>query len=53
MLPKEFAREEVKALRIAQGMKPDPNALLRKWIERGAVSKSDVGGVYVKCSVTA
>ena len=53
MLPKEFTREDVKALRIAQGMKPDPNALLRKWIERGVISKSDTGGVYVKCSVTA
>ena len=53
MLSKEFTREDVKALRIAQGMKPDPNALLRKWIERGVISKSDTGGVYVKCSVTA
>ena len=28
MLPKEFTREEVKALRIAQGMKPDPKNVL-------------------------
>ena len=53
MLPKEFTREDVKALRIAQGMKPDPSALLRKWIERGVVSKSDSNGLYVKCGVTA
>ena len=48
MLPKEFTREDVKALRIAQGMKPDPNALLRKWIERKVVLKDDSRGVYVK-----
>ena len=53
LLPKEFTREDVKALRIAQGMKPDPNTLLRKWIERGVILKSDIGGVYMKRSVTA
>ena len=53
MLPNEFTREDVKALRIAQGMKPDPNTLLRKGIERGVILKSDIGGVYMKRSVTA
>ena len=53
MLPNEFTREDVKALRIAQGMKPDPNTLLRKWIGRGVILRSDIDGVYMKLSVTA
>ena len=48
MLPKEFTREDVKALRIAQGMKPDPNGLLRQWVKRGVVVKDEAAGVYVK-----
>ena len=52
MLPKEFTREEVKVLRIAQGMKPDPNGLLRQWVNRGVVVKDEARGVYVNCSVT-
>ena len=48
LLPKEFTREDVKALRIAQGMKPDPNGLLRQWVNRGVVVKDEAAGVYVK-----
>lgn len=48
MLPREFTREDVKALRIAQGMKPDPNGVLKQWIFRGVVAKDDERGVYVK-----
>ena len=48
MLPKEFTREDVKALRIAQGMKPDPNGLLRQWVNRGVIVKEAAAGVYVK-----
>ena len=48
MLPNEFTREDVKALRIAQGMKPDPNGLLRQWVNRGVVVKDEAAGVYVK-----
>ena len=35
MLPNEFTREDVKALRIAQGMKPDPRKSLANWVRRG------------------
>ena len=49
MLPKEFTREDVKALRIAQGMKPDPRDVLSKWEKRGTVVKDSSRGVYVKC----
>jgi hypothetical protein len=48
MLPKEFTREDVKALRIAQGMKPDPSGLLRQWVKRGVVVKDEAAGVYAK-----
>ena len=53
MLPNEFTREDVKALRIAQGMKPDPSALLRKWVERSLVVRVDGRNVYTKVCVTA
>ena len=48
MLPEEFTREDVKALRTAQGMKPDPSGLLRQWVNRGVVVKGEAAGVYVK-----
>ena len=48
MLPKEFTREEVKALRIAQGMKPDPRNVLNMWQRRGLVMKDENRDVFVK-----
>ena len=37
MLPQEFIREQVQELRIAEGMKPNPTEMLKKWIQRGKV----------------
>ena len=48
LLPQEFTRDDVRALRIAQGMKPDPNGMLRQWMNRGQISKDDARGIYVK-----
>ena len=48
MLPKEFTREDVKALRIAQGMKPDPKSVLGQWVKNGRVVKDAERGIYVK-----
>ena len=48
LLPDEFTREDVKALRIAQGMKPDPNNAIKQWLHRGQVEKDDARGLYVK-----
>ena len=48
MLPKEFTREEVRALRIAQGMKPNPSDMLCQWVKRGVVVRDDERGVFVK-----
>ena len=48
MLPKEFTREDVKALRIAQGMKPDPRNVLNMWQRRGLVMKDENRDVFVK-----
>ena len=48
MLPREFTREDVKALRIAQGMKPDPKEVLKKWIARGQVVRDEQRGVYIR-----
>jgi hypothetical protein len=48
LLPKEFTREDVRALRIAQGMKPDPKNMLSHWVCKGMVERDDSRGVYVK-----
>ena len=48
MLPKEFTREDVKALRIAQGMKPDPKMVISNWVKRGLVVRDESRGVCVK-----
>ena len=43
MLPNEFTREDVKALRIAQGMKPDPKNVLNQWLRNGRVEQLERG----------
>ena len=48
MLPNEFTREDVKALRIAQGMKPDPKMAISNWVKRGLVVRDESRGVCVK-----
>ena len=48
MLPNEFTREDVKALRIAQGMKPDPSDSLKNWVRRGLVTRCDERKSFVK-----
>ena len=49
LLPQEFTRDDVRALRIAQGMKPDPRIVLSQWLAKGAVVRDDERGLYVKC----
>ena len=48
LLPQEFTRDDVRALRIAQGMKPDPNNAIKQWLHRGQIEKDDARGLYVK-----
>ena len=48
LLPQEFTRDDVRALRIAQGMKPDPTALINKWGTRKQVLRDAERGAYVK-----
>ena len=48
LLPQEFTRDDVRALRIAQGMKPDPKEVLKKWIARGQVVRDEQRGVYIR-----
>ena len=48
LLPQEFTRDDVCALRIAQGMKPDPNNAIKQWLHRGQIEKDDVRGLFVK-----
>ena len=48
LLPQEFTRDDVRALRIAQGMKPDPKVVLSQWLAKGAIVRDDERGLYVK-----
>ena len=49
LLPQEFTRDDVRALRIAQGMKPDPRDMLAQWIKRGLIRRDDERSTFVKC----
>ena len=49
LLPQEFTRDDVRALRIAQGMKPDPRVVLSQWVAKGTIVRDDERGLYVKC----
>ena len=53
MLPSEFTREDVKALRIAQGMSPDPKNILNMWRTRRLIVKDDARGLYYKTSFSS
>ena len=48
LLPQEFTRDDVRALRIAQGMKPDPKQVISKWLAREQIVKDEARGVFVK-----
>ena len=48
LLPQEFTRDDVRALRIAQGMKPDPKQVISKWLAREQIVKDDSRGIFVK-----
>ena len=48
LLPDEFTKQQVEALRMAQGMKPDPKLMISNWIKRGQVKKDAGRGVYIK-----
>ena len=43
LLPQEFTRDDVRALRIAQGMKPDPKNVLNQWLRNGRVEQLERG----------
>ncbi len=48
LLPQEFTRDDVRALRIAQGMKPDPKMAISNWVKRGLVLRDESRGLYSK-----
>ena len=50
---RKFTREDVKALRIAQGMSPDPRNVLNAWQTRRLVVKGEERGVFVKTSFSS
>ena len=49
LLPDEFTREQVRDVRVAQGMKPNPKNMLAQWVSRGYIKLESTRGVYVKC----
>ena len=48
LLPMEFTRQQAEELRVAQGMKPNPKAMLSTWKKRGYVTLDEQRGVYVQ-----
>ena len=48
LLPQEFTREQVREVRMAQGMQPNPKNMLAQWVHRGFVRHDEERGVYVK-----
>ena len=48
MLPEEFTREQVKELRMAQGMDANPKHMLSAWKKRGFIVLDESRGVYTK-----
>ena len=48
MLPKEFTREQVRDLRIAQGLRPNPRNQLASWVSRGHIVKDEERDVFIK-----
>ena len=48
LLPQEFTREQVRDLRIAQGLKPDPKHSLSNWVKRGLIVRDDSRGLYIR-----
>ena len=48
MLPREFTREQVRDLRIAQGMSADPRHMLGNWLKRGLISRDEESGLFVQ-----
>ena len=48
MLPKEFTREQVRDLRIKQGMKPDPKVMISLWKNRGLIVAGEAPNAYVR-----
>ena len=50
MLPEEFTREQVRDLRIKQGMSPDPANSIKNWKKRGLITLDEARRLYVKCN---
>jgi hypothetical protein len=48
MLPKEFTRDQLRDLRIAQGMNPDPRLMLSNWKQRGLVVAGEAPNTYTR-----
>ena len=51
LLPREFTRQQVQDVRVAQGLKPNPKNMLAQWVYRGFVHHDTERGVYVKMRV--
>ena len=50
MLPREFTREQVRDLRIKQGMSSDPANSIKNWKRRGLITLDEDRRLYVKCN---
>lgn len=51
MLPNRFSREDLSAVRLAQGKSPDPTSQLGQWKKRGFIVKDKVTNEYIKTEI--
>jgi hypothetical protein len=51
MLPNRFSREDLSAVRLAQGKSPDPTSQFGKWKKRGFIVKDKVTNEYIKTEI--
>ena len=48
LLPQEFTRQQAQEVRIAQGLKPNPQSMLGNWLHRGFIARAGTPNVFVK-----
>ena len=48
-LPDEFTKQQAQELRVAEGLKPTPNAMINQWVKRGYIVRDEARACFIKC----
>jgi hypothetical protein len=49
LLPDEFTKQQAQELRVAEGLKPNPNAMINQWVKRGYIVRDEARACFIKC----